>query len=162
MGFCARGPSETEQRAARKLDYSALSSRLCLLRQTFFLRETNHTSTKPPRLLLVCVSVGLTPLLGMRGIFRVRYWKFTSLCRWTLQPGNIRSDPIRQNKSCSPVPRGCGGGGGGRLPNGKVGDASSPDSKLNPADSEFEPKNGTESVFQLLSLTVHHKRYFDS
>lgn len=53
-------------------------------------------------------------------------------------------------------------GGGGRLPNGKVGDASSPDSKLNPADSEFEPKNGTESVFQLLSLTVHHKRYFDS
>lgn len=55
-----------------------------------------------------------------------------------------------------------GGGGGGRLPNGKVGDASSPDSKLNPADSEFEPKNGTESVFQLLSLTVHHKRYFDS
>lgn len=116
----------------------------------------------PTRLLLVCVSVRLTPLLGMRGIFRVRYWKFTSLCRWTLQPGNIRSDPIRQNKSCSPVPRGCGGGGGGRLPNGKVGDASSPDSKLNPADSEFEPKNGTESVFQLLSLTVHHKRYFDS
>lgn len=116
----------------------------------------------PTRLLLVCVSVGLTPLLGMRGIFRVRYWKFTSLCRWTLQPGNIRSDPIRQNKSCSPVPRGCGGGRGGRLPNGKVGDASSPDSKLNPADSEFEPKNGTESVFQLLSLTVHHKRYFDS
>lgn len=112
----------------------------------------------PTRLLLVCVSVGLTPLLGMRGIFRVRYWKFTSLCRWTLQPGNIRSDPIRQNKSCSPVPRGCGG----RLPNGKVGDASSPDSTLNPADSEFEPKNGTESVFQLLSLTVHHKRYFDS
>lgn len=55
-----------------------------------------------------------------------------------------------------------GGGGGGRLPNGKVGDASSPDWKLNPADSEFEPKNGTESVFQLLSLTVHHKRYFDS
>lgn len=67
----------------------------------------------PTRLLLVCVSVGLTPLLGMRGIFRVRYWKFTSLCRWTLQPGNIRSDPIRQNKSCSPVPRGCVGGGGG-------------------------------------------------
>lgn len=49
-----------------------------------------------------------------------------------------------------------------QFPNGKVGDASSPDSKLNPADSEFEPKNGTESVFQLLSLTVHHKRYFDS
>lgn len=115
MGFCARGPSEIEQRAARKLDYSALSSRLCLLRQTFFLRETNHTSTKPPRLLLVCVSVGLTPLLGMRGIFRVRYWKFTSLCRWTLQPGNIRSDPIRQNKSCSPVPRELGGGGGSQM-----------------------------------------------
>jgi len=126
VGFRARGLSETKQRAVRKLDYSAFSSRLCLFRLRLCFRETNHTRTKsrrPRRLqetksLLVCACVGVMPLGMVFSGFVIGI--FTSFW-WTLQPGNIRSDPIRQNKSCSPVQRG--------LPYEKVGDASGPVSR---------------------------------
>ena len=45
MGFRARGRSETEQRAARKLEYSAFSSRFCLFR-IMPSGQTKHTCTE--------------------------------------------------------------------------------------------------------------------